>query len=184
MAGAAFEVRTGDGSSGIVVGTLAEFPDAALDGPLTIRDHYDGREAYVIRTDPERVRLIGATDLGASLAAFRFLELLGCRWFFPAPEWEVVPSSPELKFDAEETDRPTILSRRIWYGWGFFHDRPAPKSGTRPAVPQYTAAGDYKSWRDTTGWRRRWSSTPGTRGRRSSTATRPSSPSTRSTWPW
>ena len=41
-------------------------------------------------------RLIGATDLGAAHAAFRFLESVGCRWFFPAREWEVVPSRPTL----------------------------------------------------------------------------------------
>ncbi len=66
-----FAVTVGDGSVGIVLGTIAEFPDAALTAPLEIRDTYDGREAFVIRSEPGRVRLIGATDLAASHAAFR-----------------------------------------------------------------------------------------------------------------
>src|SRR5262249_4456009 len=80
ITGAKFEVTTGDGSKGIVLGTIAEFPSPVLAPALAIRDAYDGREAFAIRTEPARVLLIGATDLGASHAAFRFLEALGCRW--------------------------------------------------------------------------------------------------------
>jgi len=129
ITGATFEVQTGDGSRGIVLGTLAEFPDTALKKPLETRDTFDGVEAFAIRTDldradgHERLRLIGATELGASHAAFRFLESLGCRWFFPANEWEVIPSRPELAVNINETDRPAILSRRIWWGYGFFDRR-------------------------------------------------------------
>ncbi len=122
--GAPFEVETGDGSRGIVLGTLDEFPDAALKKPLEIRNTFDGIEAHAIRTDdPQRLRLIGATDLGASHAAFRFLETMGCRWFFPAKEWEVIPSRRKLVVELDETDRPAILSRRIWWGYGFFDRR-------------------------------------------------------------
>src|SRR5688572_15245242 len=46
VTGAAFEVKAGDGQSGIVLGTLAEFPDDALTKPLEIRDRFDGREAF------------------------------------------------------------------------------------------------------------------------------------------
>jgi hypothetical protein len=138
ITGAAFEVAEGDGSRGVVLGTLAEFPDAALVKPLEVRNGADGREAYAIRTDKDRVRLIGATELGASHAAYRFLEHLGCRWFFPAPEWEVVPSAPTLRADLDETSRPALLARRIWYGFGFFYDPGKPAQET-PAVRDYPA---------------------------------------------
>jgi hypothetical protein len=121
----------------ILLGTLAEFPDDALAKPLETRNGYDGREAFAIRTDATRLRLIGSTDLGASHAAYRLLEHLGCRWFFPAAEWEVVPpASPTLKVSLDVTDRPVILSRRIWYGWGYFRDKADPERVVR----------DYKSW--------------------------------------
>jgi hypothetical protein len=123
LSGATFEVRQGDGSRGIVLGTLAEFPQPELAGPLEIRNTYDGKEAYAIRTQQKRLLLIGATELGASHAAFRLLESLGCRWFFPAPQWEIVPHCPKLVVRLDETDRPALLSRRIWYGYGFFADR-------------------------------------------------------------
>ena len=116
-------MQAGDGAQGgIVLGTLAQFPDAVLEQPLAIRNTYDGKEAFVILTDGKRVRLISNTDLGASHAAFRFLEEIGCRWFFPAKEWEVVPSIRNLSVNLDIADRPAILSRRIWYGFGLFTD--------------------------------------------------------------
>ncbi len=138
ITGATFEVKAGDGSRGIVLGTLAEFPTPGLNDALAIRGVHDGREAFVIRTEPGRVLLLGATDLGASHAAFRFLEELGCRWFFPAREWEVVPSRKTLSVALEVTDRPRILSRRIWYGYGSFSDKGHPHGGS--------CLKDYESW--------------------------------------
>ena len=91
ISGAKFEVTTGDGEKGIVLGTKDEFG-----GPkdaLVIKNTYDGHEAFVIEPGDSGPRLIGATDLGVSHAAFAFLEQLGCRWFFPAKEWEVVPKN-------------------------------------------------------------------------------------------
>lgn len=138
IAGAKFEVVAGDGSKGVVLGTLAEFPDPALTEALALRGTFDGREAFAIRTEPTRVRLVGATDLGASHAAFRFLEALGCRWFFPAKEWEVVPTKRILTAAVEETDRPRVLARRVWYGYGFFADGGHPAGGS--------TRGDYEAW--------------------------------------
>lgn len=138
MSGAKFEVQTGDGSRGIVLGTLAEFPNASLAKPLEVRNSYDGKEAFAIRTEKDRVLLLGATDLGASHAAFRLLEHLGCRWFFPAPEWEIVPTQRALSVSLEETDRPRILARRIWYGYGVFNDKGHPRGGS--------AMKDYEAW--------------------------------------
>ncbi len=122
MTGATFEVKSGDGKSGIVMGTLKQFPDPSLAKTLDIRNGFDGREAYAIRTEPKRVRLLGGAELGASHAAFRFLEKLGCRWFFPGKTWEVVPNVRKLTVDVNESSRPAVLSRRIWYGWGMWDD--------------------------------------------------------------
>jgi hypothetical protein len=120
ITGGKFVIQTGDGLHGIVLGTLAEFPCAELAEGLRARNAYDGKEAYAIRTEAQRLLLIGATEMGVSHAAFRLLEDLGCRWFFPAREWEVVPSKPTLSAELNVTDRPALLARRIWWGYGFF----------------------------------------------------------------
>ncbi len=120
VTGAKFEVKTGDGTHGIVLGTVTDFPQPDLAKSLEIRNTHDGKEAFVIRTEKDRLLLIGATDLGVSHAAFRFLESIGCRWFFPAREWEVIPERPTLPVNINETARPALLARRIWWGYGYF----------------------------------------------------------------
>ncbi len=55
MSGATFEIKTGDGKSGLVVGSIREFPTPGLEEALKIYNGFDGREAYAIRTQPKAV---------------------------------------------------------------------------------------------------------------------------------
>lgn len=142
VTGASFEIKSGAEGPGLVLGTLADFPHPELDAALRVAHGIDGKEAYAIRTLPDRLLLIGATDLGASHAAYRFLEEIGCRWFFPSDPWEVLPRTPELSFARDLTDRPAFLSRSIWYAWGFFHE---PHPGSTPEHPR-DATTDYRRW--------------------------------------
>ena len=142
ISGASFSIQT-NGSTGLVLGTLAEFPNPALTNALAINHGIDGKEAYVIRTEADRVLLLSATDKGVSHAAFRFLEELGCRWFFPSTNWEVVPVQANLQCNLNITDRPVFLERRIWYAWGFFYDSGHP--GSTPEHPR-DATTDYNDW--------------------------------------
>jgi len=119
ITGARFEIAKGDGSSGIVLGTTSQFPVPGLQKPLEIRpvqelEFHNGAEAYGIRTEAKRLLLLGGREIGASHAATRFLELLGYRRFYPAPEWEIVPSLPALSFNRNETDRPFYLTRHFY----------------------------------------------------------------------
>lgn len=117
ISGATFSVATGGGARGIVLGTHAEFPEVNVGDDLEIRG-LDGLEAFVIRTEKERLLLIGATEQGVSHAVFHLLEKLGCRWFFPAKEWEVIPSQATLSVSLNEAERPAILNRRVSFGGG------------------------------------------------------------------
>lgn len=116
---------------GIVLGTLDEWAAADLAKPLAIRDDFDGREAFAIRTQPDRLLLIAATDRGVGHVAFRFLEALGCRWFFPNSHWEIVPSQPGLSFGMDITDRPSIASRSIFFSDGGFSDEGVGRAQSR-----------------------------------------------------
>jgi len=129
---ATFEVKPGDGTSGIVLGNVKEFPTPSLGDALKIYKGFDGKEAYAIRTSNKRVLLLGATDLAASHAAYRFLREVGYRSFFPDKAWEVVPDKETLSFGRDITDRPEILSRDIWFEAG---------SGTEKANE------DYRNWK-------------------------------------
>lgn len=124
--------------SGIIVGTLQEFPDASLDTALAIHNGIDGREAYAIRAQGNLLKIIGATDKAASHGVYRLLEELGCRWFFQSDNWEVIPTMSSITFGRNITDRPTFLARDIWYAWWFFNDAGHPQGNGRSANSDYT----------------------------------------------
>jgi hypothetical protein len=115
ITGASFVIETNATPGGITLGTVTNYPDSALREALAVRNYYDGREAFVIRSDGGRIRLLGNTDLGVSHALYRFLELLGCRWFFMGPNWTIIPSTRTLTFGIDETSRPAMWSRSIWF---------------------------------------------------------------------
>lgn len=117
ISGTTFSVISGDGSQGIVLGTHGEFPEVNVGKDLEIRG-FDGLEAFTIRTEDERLLLIAATEQGVPHAVFHLLEKLGCRWFFPAKEWEVLPFHPTLSVSLNESERPAILNRRVTFGGG------------------------------------------------------------------
>lgn len=95
-------------SSGIAVGMREEYSVPELQTPLAIHNDIDGREAFAIRAQPKRLLLISATERGVHHAAYRLLEALGCRWLATGEHWEIIPSTPDLSFGMDITDRPTI----------------------------------------------------------------------------
>jgi hypothetical protein len=125
ITGASFSIETATAtpSSGIVLGTLDHFPIEGLfpSPPPDALPH--GSETFAIRSEDGRLLLIGLGDLGASHAAYALLEHLGCRWFFPSDAWQIVPHQPTLSTTVDKLAAPALLSRRIWYGHGFFDDK-------------------------------------------------------------
>jgi len=138
ITGTKFEVIKGNGQKGIVIGTMEEFPNQEIAQALKIQN-YDGREAFAIKSAKDKLILIGATELGLSHAVFTLLEKCGCRWFFPAKEWEVIPHQSSLSVALDVKDKPKILARRIWYGYGPFpDDKKHPFGGS--------CQKDYQDW--------------------------------------
>jgi alpha-L-arabinofuranosidase len=129
ITGATFEVKTGVDGPGIYVGTLEEFPTPSAVQGLKIYDNFDGKEAFAIRTENDRIKLLGATRHGVPHAVSRFLELIGCRWFFQGPTWEVVPRISRLTFNIDETDRPEVLVRYFGYPLGENYEKGDPDAG-------------------------------------------------------
>ena len=129
MTGAKFELKLGGNGPGIYVGAIADFPTPSATDGLKIFDYYDGKEAYAIRTEKDRIKLLGATSLGTNYAVNRFLEMLGCRFFFQSPIWTVVPKAPSVTFNQNETDRPEMLMRYLGYPLTSCYEKDDPDAG-------------------------------------------------------
>lgn len=128
ITGARFEIKN-DAKNGIFLGTIDDFPTPSAEKGLEIYDNFDGKEAYAIRTEQKSIKLLGATSLGASYAASRFLEIIGCRFFFQSPVWTVIPRLEKLTFNINETDRPEILSRYLGYPLSTHFEKDDPDAG-------------------------------------------------------
>ena len=118
ISGAKFEVKTGDGTIGIVAGTAADFP-ALLDPDSAIT----ARENYILRSEKGRLLLIGQTSQAVEHAVWDVLHRLGHRQFFPGPTWEIIPHSPTLSIEVNVTESPDYHSRLIWPGYGYLKER-------------------------------------------------------------
>ncbi len=116
ISGAVFEVRSGDGSRGIVIGRATDF--SALPFSVTFGSGSFQREDYVLCSRAEGLYVLGATDMAVSHAAWDLLYRLGHRQFFPGETWEVVPTVQHLQIDVDCRESPSFHARRIWYNWG------------------------------------------------------------------
>lgn len=116
ITGADFQIETGDGQRGIVVGKASDFKK--LPFAQTFESGAFHREDYVMRSEAQGLYLLGSSDLAVSHAVWDFLHHLGYRQFFPGPTWEVIPSETNLKVELNVAKSPDFSSRRIWYNWG------------------------------------------------------------------
>ena len=114
MAGCVFDVKTGKGKSGVVVGLPADFPEAALPTAFDPTDPWR-REEYSLRSDNGALYLIGATEKAVEDAVWDVLRRLGYRHFFPGTVWEVFPSTPDLQIAVDDRCGPDYRDRRLHY---------------------------------------------------------------------
>lgn len=121
ITGSTFELREGDGSTGLAVGTAADFPHLDFTAELFANDDTAG-QAYLLRSHSQGVYLIAAGQEGVSHAVWDFLHRVGYRQFFPGRHWEIIPHQPELSIEVDERVSPAYLGRRIWYGFGNWND--------------------------------------------------------------
>lgn len=117
ITGANFEVKVGDGTEGIAVGTPEDFPLLASKVTFQPSDPLR-REEYLLKTHDKGIWLLGATPLACQHAIWDMLHRIGYRQYFPGSNWEVVPSVKNLAVDFDSLEKPSYHSRRIWYGFG------------------------------------------------------------------
>lgn len=127
MGGAKFEVKEGDGKSGIVLGLASQFPVLNTGVSFDAENDATQREDYLLRSHANGIYLLGATDLAVQDAVWDLLFRLGYRRFFPGPKWEIVPHVASLSVAVDTREHPDYLQRRLWYGFGTWRDMSADK---------------------------------------------------------
>jgi hypothetical protein len=110
ISGAEFEVRTGDGTSGLAVGVYTDFPTLRHGADFTLDDPFR-RDDYFLRTHSNGAYVLGAGELAVQLAVWDFLHRLGYRLYFLTDTWEVVPSRSDLRLAVRTMERPDFVTR-------------------------------------------------------------------------
>ena len=75
-------------------------------------------QGFNIKSTKDGIIISAGNARGANYAVAALARELGYRFFFPAPEWEVIPDDPPETFAVDLTESPDYLSRRIWSGYG------------------------------------------------------------------
>jgi hypothetical protein len=101
---------------GVFIGRADDLRACGLEVPADLKP----QETFIRTFEGGRLILAGGNDWGVSHAVYEFLELLGCRWFYPGETWEVVPAgTPGLSVSVDLRSRPAFdIQRRIWIGHG------------------------------------------------------------------
>lgn len=121
MAGCQFAVEADGKPRGIILGTVRQFPGVPNAGKLNPEDVLRAEE-YILHSDGQALWLIGASDSGASNAAWDFLHRLGYRLYFPGRNWEIVPKRASLSLDIDVVESPAYKVRRFAWHYGTWGD--------------------------------------------------------------
>ena len=105
----------------ILVGRSQAVADLGVEAPSG-HSYEMNEEGFVVKTIGQDLVLAGNEEWhyrGTVFAVYDLLEELGCRWFFPGPYGEVVPSMETILVpDVDREERPSFRFRNIWYsGW-------------------------------------------------------------------
>ena len=122
MTGVTLEVRSdSEVRRGIVIALLGNAPAELRDDPVVRRalrndgsDAYNDREAFFLRSEPERLIILANTVDGLSAAMPALLESVGYEVLGMGPNWIHVPTDRQrLAFDVELADRAGFYLRQI-----------------------------------------------------------------------
>lgn len=117
ITGGKFQVESGDGTTGLAVGLVKDFP--AVTAPKELASIDPTRtEDYWLHSHEKGLHILGASELAVEHAVWDVLQRLGHRQFFPGTTWEVVPSERNLVIAVDSLEHPSYNMRRIWYGYG------------------------------------------------------------------
>ncbi|HXK44494.1 MAG TPA: DUF4838 domain-containing protein, partial [bacterium] len=117
---AEFQLISGDSSSGIIVGTVSDFPSFPYSKLFDDKDPFR-KDEYVIKSHSKGLHIIGVTDLAVQHGIWDFLHRIGYRQFFPGKNWEIIPATKDLKVDIDVYVKPSFYGRNIGKGhlfWG------------------------------------------------------------------
>ncbi len=100
------------------------------------------RETFLVYSDaPEHLWIVANHYKGLSHGIYYYLELLGCRWYYPNTNWEFFPELDDVTVEVDVLREPDFITRSFFGTGGF-----GPSNPVDPGLEM------RDRWRD---WQRR-----------------------------
>lgn len=77
-----------------------------------------GPEAVLVKVSKGSIVILGNSQMAVQHGVFIYLEKLGYRYYFPHPDWYIVPTVQTLFPSFSYACEPSFDHRRIWYAYG------------------------------------------------------------------
>jgi hypothetical protein len=79
---------------------------------LNIDENTLGSDGFVIKTDGDKIFIAGSTPRGTLYGIYAFIESIGCRWFAPGVNGEIIPQIPSITIpQLNISERPRMSYR-------------------------------------------------------------------------
>lgn len=115
ITGGKFAITSRNEKRGIFVGTSEEFPGYLPEPKKGLLPSLT-REDYMLKSETDRLLLIGRTPLAVQNAVWDLLYRIGFRQYLPGKKWEIWPKIPNLAVDVHAVESPDYFSRRLRVG--------------------------------------------------------------------
>lgn len=102
----------------IVVGPATAWAELGKDDEAVRRLADASPESFLIASTPRRLLVLGRDSAGTSHGVATLLHDLGCRWYFPTKDWQVIPRRPDLTVQADRVEGPALRVRILSNGAG------------------------------------------------------------------
>ncbi|HOK80834.1 MAG TPA: DUF4838 domain-containing protein [bacterium] len=99
-----------------------------------------GKEAFVLFSqDSDRLYISGNSNAAIQYGIYRYLEILGYRWFFPGENWTIIPSLKNITMNINKLESPAF-KQRDFFGTGGF-------GGKLPIDQEMKLAKRWEEWK-------------------------------------
>ncbi|MCX7704860.1 MAG: DUF4838 domain-containing protein [bacterium] len=97
------------------------------------------KEAFSIYSQGNKLFITGNSDIAIQYGIYRYLDVLGYRWFFPGESWTIVPQLKKIDVNMNLIDQP-IFVQRDFFGTGGF-------GGRLPIDPEMKLQKKWEEWK-------------------------------------
>ena len=102
----------------LVVGLASAWARLANDNGPVERLEKAPPESALLKSTPTRLLILGKDPNGVSHGVYTLLRDLGCRWYFIAEDWEVIPRHETISVRTDRVEGPVMRVRKINSGMG------------------------------------------------------------------